>query len=75
VTVSFLGDLSQASLYGPDAHIDRRIDGMWRPEWYMLSEDFSRSATSIVDGGTPTTIPAIGYPLTKNFRISLRPPD
>jgi hypothetical protein len=64
VTVSFLGDMSQRSAYGPAAHIDRRLDGGWRSEWYMLNEDFSRSATSIVEGGPPTTIPAIGYPLT-----------
>ena len=71
VTVSFLGDLSQGSVYGPAAHIDRRIDGGWHSEWYMLNEDFSRSATSIVEGGPPTTIPAIGYPLTTNSRFVL----
>jgi hypothetical protein len=71
VTVSFLGDVSQGSAYGPAAHIDRRIDGGWRSEWYTLNEDFSRSATSIVQGGPPTTIPAIGYPLTTDSLFNL----
>jgi hypothetical protein len=71
VTVSFLGDVSQGSVYGPAAHIERRIDGGWHSEWNMLNEDFSRSATSIVEGGPPTTIPAIGYPLTTDLLFVL----
>jgi len=64
VTVSYQGDLSQGWVYGPAAYVDHGTDGGWRSAWSMLNETFSRSATSIVESGPPTTVPAVGYELT-----------
>ncbi|MDP9336337.1 MAG: hypothetical protein M3Q30_23900 [Actinomycetota bacterium] len=73
VRVGFAGDLSDAWVHGPDASLDRSFDGTWRTVWAMLNDAFSASPTSIASApeATRITVPAIGYPLTKDSSFDL----
>ncbi len=74
VTVSYTGDLSSDWLTGIDAYLDQNSGDGWRTTWEMLNESFSRVATSIVEGGPPLTVPAVGVALTAptTFVLTLR---